>query len=77
MNADRAAADAFHRMVPLIYDGTTRTVSLSGWLYDMESIFQICHIEAHLQVALATRCVARDARVWWRTIGEPTLLGGS
>ena len=48
MDADRAAADAFHRMVPLIYDGTTRTVSLSGWLYDMESIFQICHIEAHL-----------------------------
>ncbi|GMN59315.1 hypothetical protein TIFTF001_028394 [Ficus carica] len=32
---------------------------------------------AHLQVLLANRCLAMDARLWWRTIGEPEILGGS
>ncbi|GMN31436.1 hypothetical protein TIFTF001_044578 [Ficus carica] len=33
--------------------------------------------EAHLQVPLASRCLALDARLWWRTIREPAILGGS
>lgn len=77
MDGDRAAAHAFYEMMPLIFDGTARTVTLSAWLHDMEAIFRICHIENHLQVPLAARCLARDARSWWRSIGEPALLGGS
>ncbi|GMN53175.1 hypothetical protein TIFTF001_022312 [Ficus carica] len=60
MDDDRAAAYAFHGMLPLIFDKTRRTVSLAGWLQDMELIFRICHIEAHLQVLLASRCLAVD-----------------
>ncbi|GMN26284.1 hypothetical protein TIFTF001_040830 [Ficus carica] len=52
-------------------------LSLVGWLYDMESIFRIFHIEAHLQVLLATRCLAVEARLWWMTIGEPSMPGGT
>ena len=77
MDADRAAANAFHGMLPLIFDGTAQTVTLAAWLHDMEAIFRIGHIGAHLQVPLASRCLARDARLWWRYIGEPALLGGS
>ncbi|GMN60341.1 hypothetical protein TIFTF001_029433 [Ficus carica] len=76
MDEDRAAAYVFHGMLPLIFDGTRRTVSLAAWLHDMESIFRICHIEAYLQVSLASRCLAMDARLWWRTIGEPEIPGG-
>ncbi|GMN19041.1 hypothetical protein TIFTF001_039709 [Ficus carica] len=43
----------------------------------MESIFRICHIETHLQVLLVTRCLAVEARVWWMTIGEPAMPGGT
>ncbi|GMN19902.1 hypothetical protein TIFTF001_045257 [Ficus carica] len=67
---DRYAAYAFNGMQPLLFDGTHRTVSLSVWLYDMETIFHICHIEAHLQVSLACRCLVADARLWWMTLGE-------
>ncbi|GMN65764.1 hypothetical protein TIFTF001_034870 [Ficus carica] len=35
------------------------------------------HSHSHLQVPLASRCVALDARLWWRTIREPAILGGS
>ena len=55
----------------MIFDGTRRTVSLTAWLHDMESIFCIGHIEAHLQVPLANRCLAVDASLWWRTLEEP------
>ncbi|GMN68285.1 hypothetical protein TIFTF001_037340 [Ficus carica] len=72
---DRYAAYAFNRMQPLYFDGTRRTASLSAWLYDMELIFRICHIEAHLQVALASRCLIADARLWWMTIGERAMPG--
>ncbi|GMN31553.1 hypothetical protein TIFTF001_044589 [Ficus carica] len=62
MDEDRDAALVFYGMQPLIFDGTRQTVSLAGWLYDMETIFRICDIEARLQVLLASRCLARDAR---------------
>ncbi|GMN60800.1 hypothetical protein TIFTF001_029884 [Ficus carica] len=77
MDEDRDAALVFYGMQPLLFDGTRRTVSLVGWLYDMESIFRICQIEAHLQVLLATRCLAVDARIWWITVGEPAMPGGT
>ncbi|GMN53176.1 hypothetical protein TIFTF001_022318 [Ficus carica] len=77
MDGDRDAAYAFYGMLPLIFDGTRRTVSLAGWLHDMESIFRICHIEAHLQVSLASRCLAVDARLWWMSLGESAIPGGS
>ncbi|GMN20683.1 hypothetical protein TIFTF001_045367, partial [Ficus carica] len=77
MDDDRDAALVFYGMQPLMFDGTQRTVSLAGWLYDMESIFGICHIEAHLQVLLATWCLAVEARVWWMTVGEPAMPGGT
>ena len=70
---DREAASTFMEMRPLFFDGTRRTVSLAAWLYDMEQIFLICHIEARLQVSLASRCLILDALLWWRTIGERAL----
>ncbi|GMN63109.1 hypothetical protein TIFTF001_032195 [Ficus carica] len=77
MDEDRDAALVFYGMQPLLFDGTRRTVSLAGWLYDMESIFRICHIETRLQVLLATRFLAMDARLWWITIWEPAMPGGT
>ena len=77
VNENRDVALVFYGMQPLIYDGTRRTMSIIGWLYDMESIFRICHIEARLQVLLANRCLAGDARLWWLTLGEPAIPGGS
>ncbi|GMN74626.1 hypothetical protein TIFTF001_053884 [Ficus carica] len=38
MDDDRDAALVFYGMQPLLFDRTRRTVSLTGWLYDMESI---------------------------------------
>ncbi|GMN65319.1 hypothetical protein TIFTF001_034379 [Ficus carica] len=55
----------------------TTYVYAVGWLYDMEVIFRICHIEAYLQVSLASRCLARDARLWWMTLGERAMSGDS
>ncbi|GMN66047.1 hypothetical protein TIFTF001_035116 [Ficus carica] len=77
MDEDRDAALVFYGMQPLIFDGTRRTVSLVGWLYDMELICQICHIEVRLQVLLASQCLVGDARLWWLTLGEPTIPEGS
>ncbi|GMN19970.1 hypothetical protein TIFTF001_048683 [Ficus carica] len=70
---DRRSVSAFYKLRPLLFDGTPRTVALSGWLYDLEMIFHLCHVEAHLRVSLASRCLAADARLWWMTIGEGTL----
>ncbi|GMN19440.1 hypothetical protein TIFTF001_049915 [Ficus carica] len=64
MDEDRGAAYAFFMMSPLTFDGTRRTVTLASWLHDIEAIFRICHIQPHLQVALASRCLAVDARLW-------------
>ncbi|GMN23571.1 hypothetical protein TIFTF001_040476 [Ficus carica] len=76
MDEDRGAAYAFFMMSPLTFDGTRRTVTLAAWLHDIEAIFRICHIQPHLQVALASRCLAVDARLWWRTQGENEVQGG-
>ncbi|GMN20946.1 hypothetical protein TIFTF001_043206 [Ficus carica] len=70
VDEDRDAVTSFYESHPLIFDGTRRTVSIAVWLYDMELIFRICHIEARLQVSLASRCFAADARLWWMTLGE-------
>ncbi|GMN30328.1 hypothetical protein TIFTF001_041441 [Ficus carica] len=47
MDDDRDAALVFYGMQPLLFDGTRRTVSLTGWL------------------------------MWWITIGEPAMPGGT
>ncbi|GMN27504.1 hypothetical protein TIFTF001_041045 [Ficus carica] len=70
---DREAATSFYETFPLLFDGTRRTVPLAAWLYDMESIFSTSHIQARLQVSLASRCLRGDARTWWMTLGEPAL----
>ena len=77
MDDDRDAAQVFYGLQPLLFDGTPKTVSIAAWLYDMEAIFRICHIEAHLHVPLASRCLAVEARFWWRTMGEQAMQGGS
>ncbi|GMN25480.1 hypothetical protein TIFTF001_040714 [Ficus carica] len=76
MDEDRGAAYAFFMMSPLTFDGTRRTVTLAAWLHDIEAIFRICHIQPHLQVSLASRCLAVNARLWWRTQGENEVQGG-
>ncbi|GMN66779.1 hypothetical protein TIFTF001_035844 [Ficus carica] len=70
VDEDRDAVTSFYESHPLIFEGTRRTVSIAAWLYDMELIFRICHIEARLQISLASRCFAADARLWWMTLGE-------
>ncbi|GMN49586.1 hypothetical protein TIFTF001_018754 [Ficus carica] len=67
---DRDAVISFYESHPLLFDGMRRTVSLAAWLYDMELIFRTSHIEARLQVSLASRCLIADARLWWMTLGE-------
>ncbi|GMN69216.1 hypothetical protein TIFTF001_038267 [Ficus carica] len=52
-----------------------KTVSLAGWLNDMETIFRVCHIEAHFQVVLASSCLAGNAILWWLTLGLPDVQG--
>ncbi|GMN70869.1 hypothetical protein TIFTF001_055890 [Ficus carica] len=77
LDADRDAASVFYEMQPLLFDGTRRTVALAGWLHDMESIFRIGHIEAHIQVPLASRCIVASARIRWMTVGEPAIPNGT
>ncbi|GMN23951.1 hypothetical protein TIFTF001_040514 [Ficus carica] len=77
VDEDHEAALVFNGIQPLLFDGTRRTVSLAGWLYDMELIYRVCHIEARLQVSLASRRLAGDARLWWMTLGERAMPGGS
>ena len=68
---DRDAVAAFYGAQPLLFDSTRRSVSIGSWLHDMERVFQMCHIEDHLQVPLASRCFIGDSRLWWVTLGEP------
>ncbi|GMN60093.1 hypothetical protein TIFTF001_029180 [Ficus carica] len=56
---------------PIVIDRTRRSVSLVGWLNDMETIFRVCRIEAHFRVVLASRCLAGNARLWWLTFELP------
>ncbi|GMN34712.1 hypothetical protein TIFTF001_044941 [Ficus carica] len=76
MDEDRDAAMAFFELRPLLFDGTQRTVSLAGWLFDMETIFRICHNESHLQVLLASRCLTGDAKLWWIAQRDQAIHGG-
>ncbi|GMN70260.1 hypothetical protein TIFTF001_039304 [Ficus carica] len=70
---DREAVTSFYESFPLVFDSTRRTVSLAAWLYDMELIFRTSHIQAPLQVSLASRCLRADARLWWMTLGEQAM----
>ncbi|GMN44758.1 hypothetical protein TIFTF001_013949 [Ficus carica] len=65
------------RHVTLAEQKLTTYIYVVGWLHDMESIFRICHIEAHLQVPLASQYLAVDARLWWMSLGESAIPGGS
>ncbi|GMN48242.1 hypothetical protein TIFTF001_017410 [Ficus carica] len=60
---------------PIVIDRTRRTMSLTGWLNDIETIFRVCHIEAYFQIVLASRCLAGNARLWWLTLGLPDVQG--
>ena len=73
VDADREATITFYRLMPLLYDSTPYTAPLMVWLHDMEAIFQIGHIEAHLQVILASRSLVGNAQLWWITTGEREL----
>ncbi|GMN20445.1 hypothetical protein TIFTF001_039942 [Ficus carica] len=73
VDADRETISSFFEAHPLSYDGTRRPASVTSWLHDMELIFHLCHIEARLQVSLATRCLVEEARMWWLTMCERAL----
>ncbi|GMN33581.1 hypothetical protein TIFTF001_044814, partial [Ficus carica] len=73
VDADREAISSFYEAHPLSFDGTSRTISLGAWLYDMELIFRTSHIPGRLQVSLGSRCLTGDARIWWMVVGEPQL----
>ena len=73
VDADREAISSFYEAHPLLFDGTSRTISLGVWLYDMELIFRTSHIPGRLQVSLGSRCLTGDARIWWISVGEPQL----
>ncbi|GMN47787.1 hypothetical protein TIFTF001_016965 [Ficus carica] len=46
---DREASLAFWGIEPRIFDGTHGAAALAEWLHDMEILFKLCHIEAHLE----------------------------
>ncbi|GMN26983.1 hypothetical protein TIFTF001_044062 [Ficus carica] len=73
VDADREVISSFNEAHPLSFDGTSRTISLGAWLYDMELIFRTSHIPGRLQVSLGSRCLTGDARIWWISVGEPQL----
>ncbi|GMN28473.1 hypothetical protein TIFTF001_044239 [Ficus carica] len=73
VDTDREAISSFYETHPLSFDGTSRTISLGAWLYDMELVFRTGHIPGRLQVSLGSRCLTGDARIWWILVGEPQL----
>ena len=73
VDADRETISSFYEAHPLLFDGTSHTVSLAAWLYDTELIFRTSHIPGRLQVSLGSRCLRGDARIWWMSVGEPQL----
>ncbi|GMN69921.1 hypothetical protein TIFTF001_038966 [Ficus carica] len=62
---------AFWGMAPHLFDGTQEAAVFAKWLHDMEILFQLCDIGAHLQVMLASRCLIKEACAWWLNIGSP------
>ncbi|GMN74931.1 hypothetical protein TIFTF001_053274 [Ficus carica] len=73
IDEDRDAVTSFYEAHPLSFDGTSRTIPLGAWLYNMELIFCTSHIPDHVQVSLGSRCLIGDARLWWILVGEPQL----
>ncbi|GMN64412.1 hypothetical protein TIFTF001_033482 [Ficus carica] len=68
---DREASLAFWEMEPRTYDGSQGAADLAEWLHDMETIFRLCHVGAHLQVMVASRRLMGEARLWWLSLGDP------
>ncbi|GMN19710.1 hypothetical protein TIFTF001_049943 [Ficus carica] len=68
---DREASLVFWEMEPRTFDVTQGAAALAEWLHDMETIFRLCHVRAHLQVMLASRRLMGEARVWWLSLGDP------
>ncbi|GMN28026.1 hypothetical protein TIFTF001_046196 [Ficus carica] len=73
MEEDREASLAFWRMEPRTFDGTQGAAALAEWLHDMETIFRLCLVGAHLQVVPASRRLIGEARTWWLSIGDPEI----
>ena len=71
---DREALLVFWDIEPHIFDGTQEAATLAEWLHDMEILFRLCHIGAHLQVMLVSQCLVGEARAWWLNIGNPEVL---
>ena len=70
---DCEASLAFRGMKPRAFEGTQGAAALAEWLHDMETIFRLCHIGAHLQVMLASRHLIGEARIWWLSLGDPEI----
>ncbi|GMN54147.1 hypothetical protein TIFTF001_023280 [Ficus carica] len=68
---DHEASIVFWGMEPCTFDGTQGAAALAEWLHDMETIFRLCHIGAHLQVMLTSQCLIGEARIWWLSLGDP------
>ncbi|GMN32981.1 hypothetical protein TIFTF001_044745 [Ficus carica] len=68
---DCEASLTFWGMEPCIFDGTQGAATLAEWLHDLEILFRLCHIEARLQVMLASRRLVEEACAWWLNIGNP------
>ena len=67
---DHKISLAFWGMEPRLFDGTHKAAAFAEWLHDIEILFQLCHIGAHLWVMLASRCLIEEARAWWLNIGN-------
>lgn len=74
IDEDREASLAFWEMEPRTFNATQGAAALAEWLHDMETIFRLCHIGAHLQVMLASRRLTGEARLWWLSMGDPGIL---
>ncbi|GMN64572.1 hypothetical protein TIFTF001_033646 [Ficus carica] len=73
IDEDRDASLAFWEMEPGTFDGTQGPAALAEWLHDMETIFILCHIGAHLQVLLASRRLTGEAHLWWLSLEDPRI----
>ncbi|GMN74111.1 hypothetical protein TIFTF001_052311 [Ficus carica] len=60
-------------MEPRTFDETQGAAALVEWLHDMETIFSLCHIGAHLQVMLASQQLVGEARLWWLCLEDPEI----
>ncbi|GMN26737.1 hypothetical protein TIFTF001_047828 [Ficus carica] len=60
-----------------MYAGRYRVgIRAKGPAFRFHSMLACATVLPHLQVALASRCLAVDARLWWRTQGENEVQGG-